>query len=92
MTADRARQWREVLAVKKFPVISWMLAGSCLVGLYFVDLPNRQRQRAEWAAQARQESEPAAQRDESVVQELAGGRVLLADGRIVSRTPRQAPP
>ena len=75
--ARRAQQLRDIFGVKSFPVASWMLAGSCLFVLYLVDMPNRARQRKEWAEAAKQ-----SQSSEKVVQELSGGRVLLDDGSV----------
>jgi hypothetical protein len=37
----RRQQLRDVFYVERFPVMTWMLAGSVLVVAWFVDLPNR---------------------------------------------------
>eukprot|EP00966_Prymnesium_polylepis_P306362 7079414-Prymnesium_polylepis.1 len=69
----------------RLPVMSWLGAGTCLITLYFVDMPNRQRQRLE-----RLELERAALAGEAgpecadkVVKILPNGARLLADGTIL---------
>eukprot|EP00310_Coccolithus_braarudii_P020305 CAMPEP_0183353100 /NCGR_PEP_ID=MMETSP0164_2-20130417/32747_1 /TAXON_ID=221442 /ORGANISM="Coccolithus pelagicus ssp braarudi, Strain PLY182g" /LENGTH=85 /DNA_ID=CAMNT_0025525719 /DNA_START=23 /DNA_END=280 /DNA_ORIENTATION=+ len=79
---SRAAQLREVFRVDKFPVMTWALAGSCLVILYFVDMPNRMAQR-----QAAEKADRLAMHGKDVAQVLANGRVLLSDGSVVRKEP-----
>lgn len=68
----------------KLPVMSWLGAGTCLFAIYFIDMPNRQRQRLERrelalaAASGEQPDCPS-----KVVKELPNGAKLLADGTIL---------
>lgn len=84
-------KWREQLAeavrVKQFPVLTWMLAGSCLIILYAVDMPNRQRQRLQRDADAALQREGASPTLD-IVQVLPNGKLLLRDGAVVDKTRR----
>eukprot|EP00308_Calcidiscus_leptoporus_P007239 CAMPEP_0119368810 /NCGR_PEP_ID=MMETSP1334-20130426/15427_1 /TAXON_ID=127549 /ORGANISM="Calcidiscus leptoporus, Strain RCC1130" /LENGTH=85 /DNA_ID=CAMNT_0007385529 /DNA_START=130 /DNA_END=387 /DNA_ORIENTATION=- len=73
-------QLREVIKVDKFPVMTWALAGSCLLVLYAVDMPNRTAQR-----EAQEKADRLALHGKDVVQVLANGSVLLSDGSVVRK-------
>ena len=75
------QQLREALRVTTFPVISWLGAGTCLLALYFIDLPNRQQQRLERQELAARAA--AGEGDQRGVQVLENGAKLLQDGSLV---------
>ena len=85
---EMAGRWRQQIAdavrVEKFPVLTWMLAGSCLAILYVVDLPNRKRQRLQREAEATLAKEGPPSLD--VVRVLPNGKLLLRDGSMVSQS------
>ena len=82
MTSKRWQQWKEATAVGRFPVTSWLLAGSCLCLLAVSEVmfvrPERMRQE-------RSEAEEFAVQQGTAPRELASGKLLMPDGRIVSK-------
>ena len=82
MSSKRWQQWKEATAVGRFPVTSWLLAGSCLCLLAVSEVmfvrPERRRQE-------RSEAEEFAVQQGTAPRELASGKLLMPDGRIVSK-------
>ena len=69
----------------KLPVMSWLGAGTCLFALYFIDMPNRQRQRVERLelARAAAAGEDGPDCATKVIKVLPNGARLLQDGSVL---------
>ena len=74
------KQFAEATKIGNFPVLSWMLAGACLCGLAISEVTIVRPKRRELE---RSEAEQTAMDLGQKPKELAGGKLLLPDGRVV---------
>ncbi len=84
------QQWRDITFVKRFPVGSWLAAGSCLLALAlserFIVGPMRKQQEAAGSAPSVSIfGDIAVSRPDLNARQLPDGSTLLSDGSIVKK-------